>query len=316
MEGQKEVDEVFGKKSEDAGASEVKNDIYTMPEEFFVPIKVKSRKLLYSIIIIGVLLVVFGGSTAYVLLTQNNGDNVETLVVPDTDLLEVTDPVSPVEEETTVIDQTNPEEVEPPVVTETPGVTPPVEEEKPLLLPASVDLDGDGLTDIEELFLGIDPAVADTDGDGFFDGGEVSAGYDPSIDGANLSDNPLFKEYKNDNPSFTVLMPSSWIEKRILAEADTIEFIAPNKDTFKITVELNSEGATVDTWFSQRYPSRTLKELTNRTIGGRVGKESIIRREVYIPIASYVLVVQYDVKGKKEVAHPGIFEFVLNSISF
>lgn len=41
------------------------------------------------------------------------------------------------------------------------------------------DLDGDGLTENEELALGTDPANPDTDGDGASDGDEVSAGTDP-----------------------------------------------------------------------------------------------------------------------------------------
>lgn len=44
---------------------------------------------------------------------------------------------------------------------------------------APPDMDGDGLTDIEETNIGTDPGVADTDGDGFSDGVEVREGTDP-----------------------------------------------------------------------------------------------------------------------------------------
>ncbi|MBN2801450.1 MAG: hypothetical protein JXX28_20075 [Deltaproteobacteria bacterium] len=53
------------------------------------------------------------------------------------------------------------------------------------------DLDGDGLTDEEELALGTDPAVADTDGDRASDGEEALAGTDPlapDTDGDGLLD--------------------------------------------------------------------------------------------------------------------------------
>jgi nitrous oxidase accessory protein NosD len=53
------------------------------------------------------------------------------------------------------------------------------------------DLDGDGLTDLEEFYAGTDPANPDTDGDGRLDGVEVLIGTDPlnpDTDGDGLSD--------------------------------------------------------------------------------------------------------------------------------
>lgn len=44
---------------------------------------------------------------------------------------------------------------------------------------ASLDTDGDGLTDDHEIALGTDPQRADTDGDGVSDGAEIAAGTDP-----------------------------------------------------------------------------------------------------------------------------------------
>jgi len=48
-----------------------------------------------------------------------------------------------------------------------------------LTIYSTVDTDGDGLTDEEEIALGTDPFKTDTDGDGYDDGEEVSAGTDP-----------------------------------------------------------------------------------------------------------------------------------------
>jgi len=44
---------------------------------------------------------------------------------------------------------------------------------------SSVDSDGDGLSDAQEVMLGTDPFNPDTDGDGFSDGVEVASGSDP-----------------------------------------------------------------------------------------------------------------------------------------
>jgi hypothetical protein len=41
------------------------------------------------------------------------------------------------------------------------------------------DTDGDGLSDMDELFYGTNPFKADTDGDGLSDGDEVRSGSNP-----------------------------------------------------------------------------------------------------------------------------------------
>ena len=54
---------------------------------------------------------------------------------------------------------------------------------------ATSDYDHDGLTDVQEYWLGTDPKNPDTDGDGVWDGAEVQAGTDPlsaaSVPGTN-----------------------------------------------------------------------------------------------------------------------------------
>lgn len=52
----------------------------------------------------------------------------------------------------------------------------PGEENQPDL---SIDSDGDGLTDGQELELGTDPAKVDTDGDGYWDSDEINENHDP-----------------------------------------------------------------------------------------------------------------------------------------
>lgn len=44
---------------------------------------------------------------------------------------------------------------------------------------ALLDLDGDGLTNLQEFLLGTDPRKRDTDGDGYSDGEEVATGFNP-----------------------------------------------------------------------------------------------------------------------------------------
>ena len=76
-----------------------------------------------------------------------------------------------------VLDKKAAPEIAAPVKVETsivPEVTPPPAEVPPEVTPPpAVDSDNDGLTDEEEIQLGIDPRNPDTDGDGLFDGEEI-----------------------------------------------------------------------------------------------------------------------------------------------
>ncbi len=49
------------------------------------------------------------------------------------------------------------------------------------LSPDIADLDGDGLSDVNEYNAASNPRNADSDGDGYYDGEEVEAGSDPAI---------------------------------------------------------------------------------------------------------------------------------------
>ena len=57
--------------------------------------------------------------------------------------------------------------------------------------PATIDTDGDGLTDADEAAFGSDPTLSDTDGDGLLDADEAALGTDPTVidtDGDGVSD--------------------------------------------------------------------------------------------------------------------------------
>ena len=164
--------------------------------------------------------------------------------------------------------------------------------------------------------MGIDPVKPDTDGDGFLDGAELSAGFDPSQPIVDLSSSALFITYVNANPEFSVRIPASWAESRPEETNDTILFIALNNDTIIFNVLDNSAQDVLEVWFSKAYPERSTQELSTIMLGNRISKQSVNRREVYIPLEKSVLVVSYDVGGKKEIAFPAIWNFILNSIVF
>jgi hypothetical protein len=48
---------------------------------------------------------------------------------------------------------------------------------------AGRDTDGDGISDLDEMMLGLDPYEIDTDADGYSDNMELRMGSDPAIPG-------------------------------------------------------------------------------------------------------------------------------------
>ena len=54
--------------------------------------------------------------------------------------------------------------------------------------PHAADFDGDGVSNGDELQLGLDPLKPDTDGDGLNDGWELAIGLDPRVAGVVPSD--------------------------------------------------------------------------------------------------------------------------------
>jgi autotransporter-associated beta strand protein len=55
-----------------------------------------------------------------------------------------------------------------------------------VVLDPTIDTDGDGLTDVQEIALGSNPLFADTDGDGVNDGSELAGGTDPNVLGPKI----------------------------------------------------------------------------------------------------------------------------------
>ena len=293
-------------------------DIYTMPKDFYVEQKKEGsgKGLRIALAVVGVL-IVFGGAAAYVFLTQFNQAPEQQAVLPPVSggealAPDITDTVSPVEEATTVIEQP-PQEPMGGVSQEPPEET--IMEEQVEALPFSIDLDSDGLTDIEETLLGTDPATTDSDSDGFTDGAEVAAGFDPAAPSTKLSDSNIFKAYTNVSPAFDVVVPSGWTEERNPGEQSTVRFIALNGDAIVFTVRSNNDDASIDSWYAATFPERTRTALTSRVVASLPSREDMARREVYIPLDGAVLMVHYDVSGKKEIAYPAVWNYIVDTIS-
>lgn len=133
----------------------------------------------------------------------------------------------------------------------------PVIEDEPELspdyleLPAVIDSDGDGLSDLAESFLGTDPYNSDTDGDGYTDKEEILAGYNPLGPGR-LSDHTNLDVFVDSDKKYAVVYPKAW-EVSIVSH-DSVLFAAPDQDFIQISYEdTNRIFTNIIDWYEDQF---------------------------------------------------------------
>ena len=75
-----------------------------------------------------------------------------------------------------------------------------------------VDSDNDGLSDAEELEMGLDPEKSDSDGDGYSDGVEDNSFTDPT----DPNDHPYYGGWPIDSCRFDINPTGAWAEGEIV----------------------------------------------------------------------------------------------------
>ena len=114
-----------------------------------------------------------------------------------------------------------------------------------------VDTDGDGLTDLQEAFLGTNPNLADTDGDGMDDGWEWDHFGSFSRDGAgNYDDDYLtdLEEYNAGSDPNTILFDMSFTNLRVNANTASGNYIVLKGVPDKMAVLLDSTNFAAASW--------------------------------------------------------------------
>lgn len=279
-------------------------DIYVMPQEFYEPLQRKSgSKLKWILLIFGLVFVAFGIGTAYVLLFHQEP------VGPSSSVLDIDTVIDIKEEEETG------EEI---MATSTIDIIPTEEEEAPEMaeIPNSLDIDQDGLTDVEEMLVGTDYSLADTDGDGFKDGSELLAGYNPLEPFVDLSASGLFQSYVNEEPRFSLKLPAVWEQSHEDGEKSIVRFTALNGDMFILELKTNPTSLTLEEWLKDFYSDSDIHNiLETKVFGTLTGKYDKGNREAFINLGGEVLVLTYDVGQKLEVAYPTIWQYILTSFS-
>lgn len=207
-------------------------------------------------------------------------------------------------------------EVQPPVVVEEPEEPAPIIEDE--VVPG-VDLDSDGLSDIEEVMYGTDPRDPDTDGDNFLDGNEVFHRYSP-IAGTptTLLDSGLVREFQSDAHVFTLTYPVSWgwaaeVDEE-LQETSEIAFRTNSTAVVRVyTMELN--GQEFEDWYAVgALTTKSFQRLTSTlTKEGYVAYLSSDEQIAYLVSEDYVFVMYYDLADEREIVYWQTFQMMMNS---
>jgi len=287
-------------------------DIFVMPKEFYIPPKSQGGKsgIKWLILLVVLILLAFGAAAFYVLVIQKKSTETSELTPTSQDMKSQEQAVS----ETASPQSTTTEEIAEPIATSTEPVVSEGKWSVLALLPASVDIDEDGLTDIEELFFGTDGRESDSDGDSFTDGSEVLSGYDPAKKGAPLRESALFTRIVVAESRLSLEAPQSWQKTEDKKEARTI-FTAVNGDSIIIEVVKKETEGTLSAWIEKNVSGLNSTNLNERVFDGVTGVAEPGGRRVFILIGNSIVIVSYDVGKKLEVAYPTLWEHLLSSIT-
>lgn len=167
---------------------------------------------------------------------------------------------------------TEPDTEPDPQPTETPTSTEPTEDpiasaadtiEFPrVLLVDSIDLDSDGITDLEEEYYSTDSGNPDSDADGFSDGLEIENLYSPSdIAPTPLIDSGLVAEYVNPTYGYRLYHPIEWSVAAVDAQAQQVLFTAITGDFVEVVRSEKQERETFAQWFSRAAQGQRITDL-------------------------------------------------------
>lgn len=300
-------------KDEVAKTSEEEQKIYVMPERFLgappgaKPIEqiaitnapIKKRKFsLVPIIVFGAIILILGGSGAGVYFIFLKPSKPALITKP-----EVVAPKIVEKEEEEIVEKK--EEIS---ATSTKEEI--VEEEG---IKIAADIDGDGLTDVEEKVYGSDTTNPDTDKDGFLDGHEVFHLYNPvGLSPVRLLDTSAVKEYTNQELQYQIYFPAPWSVKVL---SGTAVFNSNTGEFIEVLIEKNENNLPIISWYLSQAPGVRVGDLaTFVTKSNLDGIKSPDRLTAYFTKNGLVYIISYNIGTKKDINYNRTFEMMLNSL--
>lgn len=167
------------------------------------------------------------------------------------------------------------------------------------LPPGGLDLDSDGISDVEEAVFGTDSRVPDTDRDGFLDGNETFHLYNPAAKApVRLLDSGLVSIFSG-SAGWSIYVPKGFTTSLDKSDGSAATIRTNQGETFHISVE--------DT----KNPEAQIPITTK---GGLEGFLSPDRLSAYFPWDAKVFVLRYDTGEKPYINFRTTYEMMLNSL--
>lgn len=181
------------------------------------------------------------------------------------------------------------------------------------------DTDRDGLTDDEEILMGLNPLLIDTDKDGYLDGDEVKNFYSPLAVGKVTIDQMRFAgQYTNDKYGYKIIYPAAWVLAPLdVADPSEVMITSSKNEFVNILVEKKSAGQSIEEWYRAMAPTAAVTPLRKYTTFNKLEAfESPDGFTTYIAYGNDVIVINYNIGLKTEVSYPEIYQLIVNSLQF
>jgi len=182
----------------------------------------------------------------------------------------------------------------------------------------SQDLDGDGLTDIEEETYSTTKTSADTDADGFQDGQELSYGYSP-IAKTKLKGSAIVEVHTDPTYNFSVLYPATWQVQSRGAATGGVRMISPEGiEYIDITIEENSARLSALDWYIRQVTNVNASNLSTFQTWDKsaFAVQSVDGFSTYFAKDNYIVVITYSVGTKQTVDYRQTYSMVAKSLEF
>lgn len=177
------------------------------------------------------------------------------------------------------------------------------------------DNDNDGLTNKEEILLGISSTTPDTDGDGYLDGAELVNLYNPA--GADkLTANPRIFLYENKTFAYDLLYPSAW-QTSVNGGDDSLMFKTGDNQFVQVIVQPNANKETLEEWYREQLDVLTISEAERVSGVNWQGLKSLDGLNIYLTDKkqNYIFSLTYNPGGADTLEYFNIFQMMVKSFN-